>query len=96
MTGPFTVSIKYTYDAENQLTSVSWGNGVTLTYSYDPAGNRIAVGSAGSTAPNRSPAQGEQDPSPAAGSAPKRFCGNCGALLTPGRQFCGTCGQRIP
>ncbi|HEV7227758.1 RHS repeat domain-containing protein [Brevundimonas sp.] len=33
----------YTYDALGRLTSAAYPNGVTITYAYDPAGNRIQV-----------------------------------------------------
>lgn len=34
-------SVTYTYDKLNRLTSVTYGNMSTITYSYDSAGNRL-------------------------------------------------------
>ena len=33
---------KYRYDANNRLTQVTYGNGVTITYTYDALGNRLS------------------------------------------------------
>lgn len=38
--------VTYTYDALGRLTSATYPGGVTITYSYDPAGNRTEVVSA--------------------------------------------------
>lgn len=35
-------STKYRYDANNRLTQVTYGNGVTITYTYDALGNRLS------------------------------------------------------
>jgi len=35
--------ITYTYDSLNRLTSVDYGNGGTITYTYDAAGNRLTL-----------------------------------------------------
>lgn len=39
----FAVSITYTYDSLNRITSVDYGNGFTESYTYDAAGNRITL-----------------------------------------------------
>jgi YD repeat-containing protein len=33
--------VNYSYDSLNRLTSVNYGNGSVISYSYDPAGNRL-------------------------------------------------------
>ena len=42
--------VVYTYDSLGRLTSAAYPNGVTINYTYDPAGNRLQV-SGGSTPP---------------------------------------------
>lgn len=37
------VSISYTYDELDRLSSVSYGDGKTVRYSYDEAGNLVSV-----------------------------------------------------
>ena len=34
-------TVKYEYDANNRLTQVTYGNGVTVSYTYDALGNRL-------------------------------------------------------
>ena len=41
----------YTYDALGRLTSAAYPNGVTITYTYDPAGNRLQVSTGGAPPP---------------------------------------------
>src|SRR3989338_6470475 len=41
-------TITYTYDNLNRLTKVDYGNGTTIDYSYDAAGNRKTLVSASS------------------------------------------------
>lgn len=36
-------TITYTYDSLNRLTSVDYGNGAAMTYTYDAAGNRLTL-----------------------------------------------------
>ena len=43
--------VVYTYDALGRLTSASFPNGVTITYTYDPAGNRTQVVAASTPPP---------------------------------------------
>jgi YD repeat-containing protein len=38
----FANSVSYTYDSLNRLTSIIYGNGDTLSYTYDAAGNRLS------------------------------------------------------
>ena len=40
----------YTFDSDNQLTKVVYGNGVTVTYGYDALGNRTSKKVTGATA----------------------------------------------
>lgn len=42
----------YTYDEHNRITSVDYGSGKTVSYSYDKVGNRTTVVSAGLPAPS--------------------------------------------
>jgi len=35
------VTLTYSYDSLNRLTHVDYGNGTTIDYTYDPAGNRL-------------------------------------------------------
>jgi YD repeat-containing protein len=35
-------TVKYEYDALNRLTQVTYGNGVTVNYTYDALGNRLS------------------------------------------------------
>lgn len=35
-------TVKYEYDALNRLTQVTYGNGVTVSYTYDALGNRLS------------------------------------------------------
>ena len=39
----FAETITYTYDDLNRLTKMNYGNGTTTTYTYDAAGNRLAM-----------------------------------------------------
>ena len=36
-----TVGVTYSYDSLNRLTHVDYGNGSVISYTYDPAGNRL-------------------------------------------------------
>lgn len=40
-------SATYTYDNLGRVTKVTYSNGKSITYSYDAAGNRVTVVSAG-------------------------------------------------
>ncbi len=40
-------SANYTYDNLGRVTKVTYSNGKSVTYSYDAAGNRVTVVSAG-------------------------------------------------
>ena len=40
-------SATYTYDNLGRVTKVTYSNGKSVTYSYDAAGNRVTVVSAG-------------------------------------------------
>lgn len=101
MAEPFRISRRYTYDAENQLTSVTYEDGVVVSYAYDKAGNRISVtwndipGSvvpvvgAGQTQPQ------SQKTSPPPVHAEQQRCGNCGTPVLSGKMFCSGCGAPI-
>lgn len=102
MTEPVIISRKYTYDAENQLTSVTYENGVMVTYTYDKAGNRLSVTSQGT------PGQAALVLETVAGSlgdrtteplpvhaAQQPLCRNCGTPLKPGNRFCSGCGAPV-
>ncbi len=39
----FAENVTYTYDTLGRVTTVTYSNGATITYSYDPAGNRIQL-----------------------------------------------------
>ena len=39
----FGATVTYSYDTLNRLTSVDYGNGTTINYTYDPAGNRLTM-----------------------------------------------------
>ena len=39
----YAANITYTYDNLNRLTKVDYGNGGTITYAYDAAGNRLSL-----------------------------------------------------
>ena len=39
------VTISYTYDGLDRLSSINYGDGKTAAYTYDEAGNLVAVGS---------------------------------------------------
>ena len=101
MTEPMKISKRYTYDAENQLTSVAYEDGVIVSYTYDKAGNRISVtrsGGAGSGVPIKSTVQAEPrsqkttiPPAPAA----QQLCVNCGTPVQPGKKFCSNCGTPV-
>jgi YD repeat-containing protein len=43
-------SVTYAHDALGRLRTVTYGNGVVITYTYDASGNRITVVTAGSPA----------------------------------------------
>lgn len=45
----FAGTINYTYDSLNRLTKVDYGNGTTIAYTYDAAGNRLTMTSSTST-----------------------------------------------
>lgn len=101
MTEPLKISRKYTYDAENQLTSVTYEDGVNVSYTYDKAGNRISVtrsGGVGPGVPIMSSVQAEL-PSPKTTITPvpaaQQICGNCGKPVTPGKKFCSACGAPV-
>jgi YD repeat-containing protein len=48
----FSLADTYTYDKHNRITSVDYGGGKTVTYSYDKVGNRTTVVSTGLPAPS--------------------------------------------
>jgi YD repeat-containing protein len=89
MTEPLKISRKYTYDAENQVTSVTYEDGVIVSYTYDKAGNRISVTRSGSAVPAEPPSKMTQFPPV---PAVQQVCGNCGVPLAPGKKFCRNCG----
>lgn len=101
MAEPLKLSRRYTYDAENQVTSVTYEDGVIVSYTYDKAGNRISVtrsGSSGVFVPLTGAGPAEPQPQtttwPPAPAA-LQVCGNCGSPLTPGKKFCRNCGAPI-
>jgi YD repeat-containing protein len=101
MTEPVKISRIYTYDAENQLTSVTYENGVVVSYTYDKAANRLSVTSSGR------PGQAALVPETVAGvpkaqtaeplpvHAAQQLCRNCGTPLVPGNRFCSGCGAPV-
>src|ERR1035441_9601978 len=38
--------VQYSYDSLNRLTNVDYGNGSVISYTYDPAGNRLTYSGA--------------------------------------------------
>ena len=46
---PLSWAITYSYDGLNRLTAVDYGNGTSQTYSYDAAGNLLAMISSSSS-----------------------------------------------
>ena len=80
--------ISYTYDLLNRLSSVSYGDGKNAVYTYDPAGNIIAV-------------QSDVDlnatlDEPTCFDQPhQKFCTKCGGALKPNKSFCTQCGTPI-
>ena len=101
MTEPVKISRKYTYDAENQLTSVTYENGVVVSYTYDKAANRLSVTCSGrygqavsvtETVPGEhKDRSAEHLPVPAA----QQLCRNCGTAVSPGQKFCSKCGAPV-
>ena len=101
MTEPVKISRKYTYDAENQLTSVTYENGVVVSYTYDKAANRLSVTCSGrpgqavsvtETVPGEhKDRSAEHLPVPAA----QQLCRNCGTAVSPGQKFCSRCGAPV-
>src|SRR3990170_6791398 len=47
-------TITYTYDSLNRLTRVDYGNGYTIEYTYDAAGNRLTLKASDTTPPDTS------------------------------------------
>ena len=47
MSAIYAGSATYTYDNLGRVTKVTYSNGKSITYSYDAAGNRVTVVSAG-------------------------------------------------
>ena len=101
MAEPLKISRKYTYDAENQVTSVAYEDGVVISYTYDRAGNRNSVtrsGGAGSGVPAMSTVQAEprskQTIVPLSPVA-QHLCGNCGIPVKSGKKFCSNCGTPV-
>lgn len=47
MSAIYAGSATYTYDNLGRVTKVTYSNGKSVTYSYDAAGNRVTVVSAG-------------------------------------------------
>jgi YD repeat-containing protein len=101
MAEPFRISRRYTYDAENQLTSVTYEDGVSISYTYDKAGNRISVTRSGSAVPvvpvtSAGPAEprSQKTTIPPVAAA-QQMCGNCGTPVTPGKKFCRNCGAPV-
>jgi YD repeat-containing protein len=43
-------SVTYAHDALGRLKTVTYGNGVVITYTYDASGNRVTVVTTGSPA----------------------------------------------
>ncbi|HSQ93906.1 MAG TPA: zinc-ribbon domain-containing protein [Methanoregula sp.] len=101
MTEPVKISRIYTYDAENQLTSVTYENGTVVSYTYDKAANRLAVtsqGLPGQAAPVTGSMEGEQkdlSAEPVPVHAAEQQCRNCGTPLVPGNRFCSGCGAPV-
>lgn len=101
MTEPGKISRRYTYDAENQLTSVMYENGVVVSYVYDKAGNRIAVTSSDMTGhvvpvTGSVPAEhGAQKATPPPVRVAQQLCRNCGTPLLSGKKFCSGCGAIV-
>jgi YD repeat-containing protein len=102
MTEPVKISRRYTYDAENQLTSVTYENGIVVSYTYDKAGNRLSVTSSdmlGQAAPvmetvPREPKKITAKPLPVHTSQ-QQLCRNCGTPMIPGNKFCSICGAPV-
>jgi len=100
MTEPMKLSKRYTYDAENQLTSVTYEDGVIVSYTYDKAGNRISVTRSGSSGPGFPVAGAGTEPRPQTTPPPPipaahQRCGNCGSPVVPGMKFCRNCGAAV-
>src|SRR3989304_7487309 len=59
-------TITYTYDYLNRLTKVDYGNGDTIEYTYDAAGNRLTLQASGiemdTTPPDTSISSQPSDP----------------------------------
>jgi len=87
---PGPISREYTYDAENQLVSVRDETGVTVSFTYDKAGNRTAVTVSGGT---RMPAEAAVPPGT---HHTPPVCRGCGQPLAPGKKFCSSCGTPVP
>lgn len=101
MAEPLKISRKFTYDAENQLTSVTYEDGAVISYTYDKAGNRISVtssGGAGPGVPIMSSVQEEpqsQKTSITPIPATQQLCVNCSTPIKPGKKFCSNCGAPV-
>ena len=101
MAEPFRVSRRYTYDAENQLTSVTYEDGVVISYTYDKAGNRISVTRSGSAVPvvpvtstGLAEPRSQKTTIPPVAAA-QQLCVNCGTPVQPGKKFCSNCGAPV-
>jgi YD repeat-containing protein len=46
VTGSNVFGVSYSYDSLNRLTNVDYGNGSVISYTYDPAGNRLTYSGA--------------------------------------------------
>lgn len=101
MTEPGKISRRYTYDAENQLISVLYENGVVVSYEYDKAGNRIAVtcsDGSGHVVPvtGSVPAgHGAQKATAPSVHVAEQLCRNCGTPILSGKKFCSGCGAMV-
>lgn len=80
--------ITYAYDALNRLRAVKYSDGKHQVYTYDPAGNIIAV----------DPDAGlktVQDELTLTDQPRQKFCTKCGENIKPNKHFCTQCGTPI-
>ena len=70
----FAGSVKYAYDDAGRLTSVDYGDGSSIVYTYDKAGNLLtrtttAVGSSSGSAAEKTPSKPKKAAAPTAPKA---------------------------
>jgi YD repeat-containing protein len=95
------ITRQFQYDPLNRLLSISVKDDYSQVYTYDSAGNRISVTSAGTPMPvipvtGMVPAEpGVQKTGLPYIHAEQQLCRKCGTPIISGKKFCSGCGAPV-